>query len=195
MANLLPLSLTTPRTVATLSLVGSLLVCLTSGHAQPITLKWLPIDCSSSDILLAGTTKCEESAPWSGTDGQAQYFAQRAQVLNTSEHTYVYVYKPRIALMTGGVAGLSPEEREKWLSGPSPDAVNFSSTLRVAGGYAKTFSVPSGWYCFSFVKDGPPLGSSYGVAFSMWGYHCKKSPQAPSEAAIGAFMESLSVKR
>src|SRR5262249_42531814 len=159
-------SLTTRRMVAILSFAGLSisLLCPTSAQAQPTTPRWVPVDCSKSDIVLAGITKCEEAAPWSGTDGQAQILSQRAQVLSASEHTYVYAYKPRIALMTSGVTGLSPEQREKWLPGLSQDAVksggNFSSTLHIATGYAKTFSMPDGWHCFSFVKDGPPLGSS-----------------------------------
>ena len=60
---------------------------------------------------------------------------------NAGERAYVHVFKPRITLMTGGVGGFSPEQREKWLSGPSQEAVksgtNFSSMVKVTGGYAE----------------------------------------------------------
>jgi len=95
--------------------------------------------------------------------------------------------------MTGGVSGLSPEQREKWLSGVK-SATNFSPTITVAGGYAETYSLPGGGQCFSFDRNGPPYGPSYGYAFSLYGYHCDRSKGTPSSLAINAYMQSISVK-
>jgi hypothetical protein len=177
---------------------GILGLCATVAHGQPTTVTWAPIDCSKSDIVLAGLTKCEEAGPWDGSDARGQVHAQRAFVQNGAELTYVYVFKPRVTLMTGGVGGLSPEQREKWLSGPTQQmaksGTNFSPTLNVAGGYAKTYTMPGGWQCFSFVKDGPPHGLSYGFAFTMNGFHCDKSKGVPSSLVINAYMRGISVK-
>ncbi len=61
-------------------------------------------------------------------------------------------------------------------------------------GYAKTFST-NGWQCFSFVKNAPPMGESWGVAYTLFGIHCQQMPQPPTEAAINAFIEKVTVKR
>ena len=61
-------------------------------------------------------------------------------------------------------------------------------------GTPKTYSLPGGWQCFSFDKDGPPYGQAYGFAFTMHGYHCDKSKGAPSSLFINAYMQSISVK-
>jgi hypothetical protein len=168
-----------------------------TAHAQ--TLTWLPIDCSKSDITLDGITKCEQTNPRSGPDAMGDYYSQRAQVSTSDQRTYIYVHKPRAALRTGGVGMMTPEQREQWLSHPSPDTnkpgIVFSETLKTPAGYAKIFAPPSGWKCFSFVKNAPPMGESWGVAYVLYGVNCQKTPHPPTEAAINAFIEKVSVKR
>jgi hypothetical protein len=173
--------------------LGILGLCTTAARAQPATMTWTPIDCAKSDIVLAGITKCEEAGPWDGSDARGQVHAQRAFVQSANERAYVYVFKPRITLMTGGVGGFSPEQREKWLSA-TKSAANFSPTLNVAGAYARAYTVPGGWQCFSFIKDGPPYGQSHGFAFGLYGFHCDKSQQAASPTVINAYVQGISVK-
>ena len=45
------------------------------------------------------------------------------------------------------------------------------------------------------MKNAPPMGESKGVAYALYGYNCRKAPQPPTEAAVNAFIEKVSVKR
>jgi hypothetical protein len=170
---------------------------VSTAHAQ--TLTWSPIDCSKSDIALDGITRCEQTNSRSGPDGQGDYYFQIARVSTSEQRIYIYVHKPRAALRTGGIGMMTPEQREQWLTRPSQDAIKpgivFSETLKTPAGYAKTYALPNGWQCFSFVKNAPPMGESRGVAYALYGYSCQKTPQTPTEAAINAFIEKVSVRR
>ena len=82
---------------------------------------WSPIDCSKSDIVLDGLTKCEQTNSRSGPAGMGDYYSQRAQVSTSVQRTSIYVHKPRAALRTGGIGMITPEQREQWLAHPSQD--------------------------------------------------------------------------
>ena len=77
----------------------------------------------------------------------------------------------------------------------SKSGSNFSPTMRMNGGYAKTYAVEGGWQCFSYTKDAPPLGQSYGVAYSLKGFVCTKATQVQTADTINAFLQKLSVRR
>ena len=61
-------------------------LCATAAQAQPATIAWAPIDCSTADIVLAGATKCEEKGSWDGADTRGQVHSQRVFVQSASEH-------------------------------------------------------------------------------------------------------------
>ena len=45
------------------------------------------------------------------------------------------------------------------------------------------------------MKDAPPGASSYGLAFFLVGYDCRKAAKIPDEQAMVAFIQDISVKR
>ena len=165
-------------------------------HAQTKT--WSDIDCAKLDLVLIGATKCRTTTPYAGPDGRGAFIDQTASFTNENERAYAYVDKPHVMIANGGIA-VTPESREQYLSRPSAEAgksgTNFSATLKVANGYAKTFTLPGGWQCFSFVKDAPPGGPTNGFAFYLVGYDCKKAAQVPDEMAMTEFIQNVSVKR
>ena len=164
---------------------------------QAQTKKWSDVDCATLDIVLPGATKCRTTDPYAGPDGRGTFINQTASFANEKERAYACVDKPHVNLYSGGIA-VTAESREKFLSRPSADAgksgTNFSATLKVSNGYVKTFVLPGDWQCFSFVKDAPPGGHSYGFAFYLAGYDCKKSARVPDEKAMTGFIQSISLK-
>ena len=164
---------------------------------QAQTKKWSDADCATVDIVLPGATKCRTTDPYAGPDGRGAFINQTASFANEKERAYAYVDKPHVNLYSGGIA-VTAETREKFLSRPSADAgksgTNFSATLKVSNGYVKTFTLSGDWQCFSFVKDAPPGGQSYGFAFYLAGYDCKKSTAVPDEKTMTGFIQSVSLK-
>ena len=173
------------------------LLAVGPAHAQTFT--WSPIDCAKSSIVLDGITKCQESNSYAGSDGRSDYHLQTAAFTTATERVYVFLQKPRVELETGGIAVPDEAVREKYLSKPSADAGksgrNLSPTMRMNGGYAKTYALEGGWQCFSYSKDAPPLGRSNGVAYYLVGYVCAKTPQVQTADTINAFLQKLSVRR
>jgi hypothetical protein len=164
---------------------------------QAQTKKWSDVDCTTLAIVLPGATKCRTTAPYAGPDGRSSYINQTASFANETERAYAYVAKPHVTLANGGI-GVTAESREKFLSQPSTDAgksgTNFSATLKVSNGYVKTFAMPGAWQSFSFAKDASPGGESYGFAFNLVGYDCKKSASVPDVNAMTGFIQNVSLK-
>jgi hypothetical protein len=184
----------------TVKAAAILVICLlTAGPTRSQTIIWSTIDCSRSDIVLDGITKCDESSEHAGPDGRGSFHYQRASFSGAEQRAYVFLQKPRVLITSGGIESPTEATRERLLaqtnSAAAKAGANFSTTLRVTGGYAKTYAMSGGWQCFSFMKDAPPYGPTTGVAYMMVGYDCQKTSQVPTEATIASFLQKLSAKR
>jgi hypothetical protein len=178
--------------VASAAVAAALSIYASDAVGQTRT--WSDVDCSKSEIVMPGYSKCRMETAVAGEEGRGEFQSQTATYRAGDEFILVFLQKPRITL-AGAAIKVTPEARETFLSQPAAEVAkkgtNFSPTTHVTGGYVKTFSLPSDWKCFSFVKDAPYRGD--GIAYFMAGYRCTKGSSQP-ESAMTAFLQKLGVK-
>ncbi|MFI5001764.1 MAG: hypothetical protein ACHQK9_17930 [Reyranellales bacterium] len=156
---------------------------------------WSDVECAQSDIVLNKYTKCQRQAPYAGDEGRGEFHSQIATYRSLSEFVYVYLLKPRITFYSASVK-IDPEVRERFLARPVPNnsgkTSDFSETIRLSNGHAKTFLYSPDWKCFSFSKDAPLRG--VGAAYFLVGFACGKTPAWHTSEAMTAFIQKVDVK-